>query len=49
MSKHWYNNGQQQRLFNLNQQPEGWVPGMLKLDSNNKGKHIYTNNSGDRI
>ena len=49
MSKHWYNNGQQQRLFNLNQQPDGWVPGMLKLDSNNKGKHFYTNNSGDRI
>ena len=22
---------------------------MLKLDSNNKGKHFYTNNSGDRI
>lgn len=49
MSKHWYNNGQSQRLFNLNQQPEGWVPGMLKSNSNNKGKHFYTNQQGDRI
>jgi hypothetical protein len=42
-NKKWYNNGKENKIFSINEQPNGWVLGRLKVSSGNKGYKTYNN------
>jgi len=42
--KKWYNNGKEQKYFEENYQPAGWVEGRLKQKTNNKKGLCWFNN-----